>query len=89
MKDYDKISKKVFENNGVLLLLFNREEYNFNEYLIENLSRGIISNVSDFIVYYKVFTDVEKAKKYYREFLSSRYEFICFYDTKNTLLKQL
>lgn len=89
MKDYDKISKDVFEGNGVLLLLFNREEYNSNEYLSESLSRGIVSNVTDFIVDYKVFSNLKRAEEYYRNFLASEYEFICFYDTKNTLIKQL
>ena len=89
MKDYDKISKDVFKENGILLLLFNREEYNSNEYLEESLSRGIILNVTDFIVDYKVFSNLKIAKEYYRKYLAPKYEFICFYDTKNTLIKQL
>lgn len=89
MKDYDKISKDVFEGNGVLILLFNREEYHSNEYLAESLSRGIVSIVTDFIVDYKVFSNLKRAEEYYRNFLAPKYEFICFYDTKNTLIKQL
>ena len=50
---------------------------------------GIVSIVTDFIVDYKVFSNLKRAEEYYRNFLAPKYEFICFYDTKNTLIKQL